>query len=464
MFKIINSHSLLIFVISLSFLMEAVDGTIINTSIPAISYSLSVDPVNLKIALISYFLSLAIFIPISGWLADKFGSKHIFITALCVFTLGSLWCGFAHNLTWLVIARFVQGIGGALGLPVGRLIIFRTFGKERLIPMMNRIITFAALGMMLGPIIGGFITHHFSWHWIFWVNVPLGCMAIVLAHFCIQDNERHAAPAIDYLGFVLFGAGLGSFTFGLSALSETRFSSSIGLGIITLSFLMLMAYTQHSKHRRHPIVKVELLKLRTFKVSVIGHLISRLGFGGIPFLLPLLLQIGLGYPAEQSGMLLAPTAIGVMLSKPLYLPLLRIHGYKRLLIANTFLVGLSIWTFIIINATTPIYLISFLTFFYGFVIALQYGLMNSLAYADIAPENLSAASSILGTIQQISQSFSVAVSALLIRFFSFFYSDNVTHCPIIFQSTFFTIGLITLISCVFYTQLKPGDGQQMIVT
>jgi len=463
MFKIINSHTLLTFVISLSFLMEAVDSTIINTSIPAISHSLSVEPVDLKIALISYFLSLAIFIPISGWLADKFGSKHIFITALCIFTLGSLWCGFAHNLIELVVARFVQGLGGALGLPVGRLIIFRTFGKERLIPMMNRVVTVGALGMMLGPIIGGFITHHFSWHWIFWVNIPLGCLAIILAYVCIQDNDRHKVPPIDGLGFVLFGVGLAGSTFGLSALSETTFSSLVGLGIIALSVFMLMAYIRHSKHRQHPIVKIELLKLRTFKVSVVGNLISRLGFGGVPFLLPLLLQIGLGYPAEESGMLLAPTAIGVVISKPLYLPLLRIYGYKRLLIANTFLVGLSVWAFITINATTPIYVIGVLTFFYGFIVAMQYGLMNSLAYADIAPEHLSAASSILGTIQQMSQSFSVAVSALLIRFFSLIYSDNLTHHPIIFQSTFFIIGLITSLSCLFYMQLKPGDGQQMIV-
>ena len=443
--------------------MEAVDSTIINTSIPAISHSLSVEPVDLKIALISYFLSLAIFIPISGWLADKFGSKHIFITALCIFTLGSLWCGFAHNLIELVVARFVQGLGGALGLPVGRLIIFRTFGKERLIPMMNRVVTVGALGMMLGPIIGGFITHHFSWHWIFWVNIPLGCLAIILAYVCIQDNDRHKVPPIDGLGFVLFGVGLAGSTFGLSALSETTFSSLVGLGIIALSVFMLMAYIRHSKHRQHPIVKIELLKLRTFKVSVVGNLISRLGFGGVPFLLPLLLQIGLGYPAEESGMLLAPTAIGVVISKPLYLPLLRIYGYKRLLIANTFLVGLSVWAFITINATTPIYVIGVLTFFYGFIVAMQYGLMNSLAYADIAPEHLSAASSILGTIQQMSQSFSVAVSALLIRFFSLIYSDNLTHHPIIFQSTFFIIGLITSLSCLFYMQLKPGDGQQMIV-
>jgi EmrB/QacA subfamily drug resistance transporter len=461
--KKINTERMLPFVISLSFLMEAVDTTVINTSIPTIAQSLSVEPIDLKMALISYFLSLAIFIPISGWLADKFGSKHIFITALSTFTLGSLWCGFSHNLTELVIARFIQGLGGALGLPVGRLILFRTFGKEQLIPMMNRVVTVGALGMMLGPVIGGFITHHVSWHWIFWVNIPVGLLAIILANYWIKDNQRHTAPPIDYLGFILFGGGLAGCILGFSTLSETTLNSSIGLGIIALSVLLLAVYIKHSKYQRYPIVKIELLKLTTFNVSVIGNLISRLGFGGIPFLLPLLLQIGLGYSSELSGMLLAPTAIGVVIAKPLYLPLLRRYGYKRLLIGNTFLVGLSVWSFIMINADKSLYTIGLLTFLYGFIVALQYGLMNSLAYADITPENLSAASSIMGTTQQISQSLGVAVSALLIQFFSKMYSDHLIHKPIIFQSTLFAVGVITLFSCFIFRQLKHDDGQQMIV-
>ena len=463
MFKPFSTERMLPFVVSLSFLMEAVDSTIINTSIPAISKSLSVEPVDLKIALISYLLSLAIFIPISGWLSDKFGSKRIFITALCIFTLGSLWCGFAHNLWELVVARFVQGLGGALNLPVGRLIILRFFGRQHIIQMMNRIVTVGALGMMLGPVIGGFITHYFAWHWIFWVNIPIGLFAILLAHYWIEDNVQQRVPDIDRLGFVLFGTGLAGAIFGLSALSESSMNDFMGIGIIALSVLLLIAYIRHSKHRPHPIVKVELLKLRTFKVSVAGNLISRLGFGGVPFLLPLLLQIGLGYPAEISGLLLAPTAVGVVVAKPLYLPLLRSFGYKRVLIVNTFLVALSAWTFILINSSTPVYMIGLLTFLYGFIVAMQYGLMNSLAYADITPENLSAASSIMGTIQQIAQSLGVAVSALLIRFFSFFYSNHVMLKPIVFHITFFAIGFITLLSTFIFLQLKPGDGQQMIV-
>jgi EmrB/QacA subfamily drug resistance transporter len=463
MFKRLGTQRMLPFVVSLSFFMEAVDSTIINTSIPAMSKSLMVEPIDLKIALISYLLSLAIFIPISGWLADKYGSKKVFISALCIFTLGSLWCGFAHNLIELVIARFIQGLGGALNLPIGRLIILRVFGRQQLIPMMNRIVTLGALGMMLGPVIGGFITHYFSWHWIFWVNIPVGLIAIMLATHWIEHQAPHHPPPIDRLGFVLFGTGLAGSTFGLSALSESSLDDSLALGIITISILLLLAYARHSKHHPHPIVKVQLFKHRTFKVSVVGNLISRLGFGGVPFLLPLLLQIALGFAPEVSGLLLAPTAIGVVLAKPMYLPLLRLYGYKRILLANTVFVAMSMWSFIFINHATPLYVIALLTFVYGFIVAMQYGLMNSLAYADIPPDYLSSASSIMGTTQQIAQSLGVAVSALLLRLVLFFYSNPSTLTPLIFQYTFFTVGLITLMSSFIFLELQERDGQDMII-
>ena len=463
MLKSFVPQKMLPFIVSLSFFMEAVDTTILNTAIPAISQSLLVDPVDLKIALISYLLSLAIFIPISGWLADRFGAKRIFITALCVFTLGSFGCGLAQNLTHLVIARFIQGLGGALGLPVGRLLIIRAVGRENLISTMNHVVTVGSLGMMLGPVIGGVITHYFSWHWIFWVNIPVGFMAIFLANNGIKDNECQAVPPLDKFGFLLFGMALALFTFGLSALSETTFSSWVSLVIIGCAMVLFVAYQRHSRGIAYPIVKTDLLTLRTFKVSVVGNLISRLGFGGVPFLVPLLLQIGLGYPSEISGFLLAPIAIGVLISKHFYLPLLRRYGYRRLLIINTFLAGCSIWTFMMINASTSLYAIGGITFLYGCIISVQYGLMNSLAYADISTEKLSAATSIMGTIQQIAQSLGVAVSAVLIRYFILLYSEDSTLNPTVFHATFFSVGLITLLSSLVFFQLKPEDGQQMII-
>jgi len=457
-----NSHVMIPFIISLAFFMEAVDSTILNTAIPAISRSLVVDPVDLKVALISYLLSLAIFIPISGWLADKFGAKKTFISALAIFTLSSLWCGFSDNLIELMIARFVQGFGSAFGMPVGRLILMRVFGRENLINTMSRVIIFGALGMMLGPMIGGFITHNFSWHWIFWVNIPVGISAILLSAYWLPITPPKKMPKLDKVGFVLFGSALAGFTFGLSALSQSTLTNSLATNIILVSIILFAVYFLHSKKQKNPIVKTDLFYLRTFQISLVGNLISRLGFGGIPFLIPLLLQVGLGFSAQLSGVLLAPTAIGLLFIKPFALPLLRKLGYRKLLILNTIFAGLSIWSFMLINVNTAIYVIASLTFMYGFILSLQYSAMNSLAYADIPGESLSSATSIMGTLQQLSQSFGVAISALFIRLFS--NADSIHHTLTLktFHYTFFAIGSFTLISTLVFFRLKNNDGEQMI--
>ena len=236
----------------------------------------------------------------------------------------------------------------------------------------------------------------------------------------------------------------------------------MSLCILLVSVILLIVYVWHSHNKAHPIVKTDLLRIRTFQISVLGNLISRLGFGGVPFLVPLLLQIGLGFSAELSGMLLAPTAIGILLAKNFSLPLLRFLGYKRLMILNTVFSGLSIWAFTLVGAHTSIYIIGFLTFLYGFLLSLQYSSMNSLGYADISPEQLSAATSILGTLQQIAQSFGVAVSAIFIRLFSLFSSENLVLTPTIFHYTFFAIGFFTMLSALIFIRLKGDDGQQMI--
>lgn len=449
------------FIISLALFMEAVDATILNTAIPAMSHSLQVNPVDLKIALISYLLSLAIFIPISGWIADKFGIKRVFMSALIIFTLSSTWCGFAHDLTELVLARTLQGIGGSLMLPVGRLILVRTFLRHELIATMSRVIMVAALGLMLGPVLGGFITHYFSWHWIFWVNIPFGLFTLLMVWYWFENTAPKKMPPLDKLGFIFFGAGLAGLTFGLSALSESTIPDWVALFIFVSAIFSLIAYFLHSRKRPHPIVKTELFKSRTFRISVFGNLTSRLGFGGVPFLLPLLLQIGLGFSAQLSGMLLAPTALGIVLIKPFILPLLRFFGYKRLLILNTILVGFSLLLFEIVNITTSIYSIACLTFLFGFLISLQYSSMNSLAYADVAQENLGAATSVMSTMQQLAQSFGVAVSALLIRFFSPISPSGFLLNTTVLHHTFIAMGIITFFSTLIFIQLKPEDGEQM---
>ncbi len=449
------------FIISFAFFMEALDTTIINTAIPAMAHTLQVNPVDLKIALISYLLSLAVFIPISGWVADKIGAKRILIIALSIFSIASLWCGFSHSLLELVVARTLQGLGGAMMMPVGRLILVRTFARTELITTMSRVVIVGALGVMLGPVLGGLITHYFSWHWIFWVNIPVGLFTIFLAGLLLPSYPSKKMPPLDKLGFVLFGSSLAGLTLGLSIFSESGEHTNIAICILLIAVSLLIFYSLHSYRKKHPIVKVELFRQRTFQVAVLGNLFSRLGFGGIPFLLPLLFQIALGYPAQVSGLLLAPIALGILLIKSMTLRLMRLLGYKKLLVINTFLVGLGLCSFTLITKTTPLYVIAFLTFVYGFLTSTQYSGMNSLAYIDISEDHLGDATSIMSTLQQLSQSFGVAVGALLLRYFSHATNSFILTISV-FHHTFIALGVITLFSVFIFIRLKPHDGDQMI--
>jgi EmrB/QacA subfamily drug resistance transporter len=454
--------NMILLIVSFAMFMEAIDGTVINTAIPAISNSMNVDPIDLKLALISYLLSLAIFIPISGWIADKFGAKKVFIMAVCVFTLSSMWCGYARTLPELVVARIVQGLGGSLTLPVGRLIIMRVCERHEYIQKMSLVVIVSSVGLMLGPVIGGIITHQFSWPWIFWVNIPMGIFTVLMALFFLPEFEKRPTPKLDKLGFVLFGCALAALTFGLSALSESGMQNSNAIMTIVFAFLLLIFYGWHSRKKAHPIVKIDLLRYRTFRISVVGNILARTAFGGVPFLVPMMLQIGLGYSAQTSGLLLAPIALGVMFAKPLSLPTLRYLGYKKLLLINTFLVSFSLWTFSTISINTSIYVISSLTFMYGFLIALQYTAMNSLAYAKIAADEMSSATSIMSTIQQLAQSFGVAVAALFLRFFSASLTGEMTLTTKIFHESLIAMGLLTLFSVLIFMNLKQDDGHELI--
>jgi len=454
--------SLTQFIVALAIFMEALDSTIINTAIPKMAQSLNVFPIDLKLALISYLVTLAIFIPISGWMADKFGIKKVFICAIIIFTLSSFWCGFTNNLIQLVIARCIQGIGGSFTVPLGRLIMLRTFGRRELVNKMGVVIMVASVGMMLGPLLGGMITEHFSWRWIFWVNIPVGIFNSILAYFILSKSQPKSVPRLDKKGFVYFGGGLAAMTIGMTMLSESEIKNTFAFGMIAFSVFLIACYFIHSRHQPHPIVRIGLFRARTFQVSMIGNIVSRVGFGGVPFLLPLLLQIILGFSPQVSGFLLAPTAVGVFLMKPFSVYFLRLMGYKKLLVFNTFLVACMLWGFSSVNHDTAKYVIALMTFVYGFLTAMQFSGMNSLAYAKIVPDDLSAATSIVSTIQQLAQSFGVAIAALFLRFFIPYFSTSHDLGLQAFHLTFIAMSFMTFLSLLIFLRLQPHDGRELI--
>jgi EmrB/QacA subfamily drug resistance transporter len=452
---------MVLLIVALAMFMEAVDTTVINTAIPMMAQSLMVNPIDLKLALISYLLSLAIFIPISGYLADKYGAKKVFMIAVAVFTLSSILCGMTSNLTQLVVARMFQGLGGSLTLPVGRLIIVRMCERHELISKMTTVVMVAAIGMMLGPLIGGVITYHFSWRWIFWVNAPIGVLIMGLSFYLLPKMPKKSTHKLDKLGFILFGSSLALLTLGLSLFSESSVPSLYSIMMVFIALLLMVSYQLHSRKIKHPIVNIQLLKIRTFNLSVWGNLIARMGFGGAPFLLPLFFQIGLGYSPQLSGLLMAPIALGVLVIKPFALRILRALGYKKLLTLNTVLISGSLASFAWITPSTGLYLIGGSTFVYGFLIAMQYTAMNSLAYANIGEEQMSAATSIMSTVQQLALSFGVAIAAIIIKVLS--YQMTIVGLSIrLFHCTFLMTSLLTLSAAFVFIKLKQEDGHELI--
>lgn len=453
-----KKRPIVIVIIAFVMFMDTVDTTILNTALPSMAQSFHINVLDIKLALISYLISLAIFMPISGWIADRFGAKRAFMFGMTVFTLSSLWCGFTDNLMHLIIGRFFQGMGGSLTTPIGRLILMRSFKKNQIVEKMSDVLLVASLGSIVGPLLGGWITSHFSYRWIFWINIPIGMLNIYLCHrFLPNDIQRKTHP-LDTLGFFLFGLGLALSTFGMSAITESRFDNSIAIICILTAALFLILYIWHSYGRPHQIINIHLLEIRTFRIAMLGNLLYRFSFGGLPFILTTLLQINLGFSPQLSGLLLVPLAIGTMIAKPLTVSLPHRFGYKRLLIVNSCMLGLSLSYFGFIHLESNLSFIVFCTFSYGFFASFQFSAMNSLAFANVPDEEMSAATSLMSTIQQVSQSVGVAIGAIMLHLFSHHLSLTVES----FQNTFFLMGGLSALSATLFLLLQRADGHELI--
>lgn len=453
---------LLPWLVAVAFFMQALDTTILNTAVPAIAKALAVTPLNMKAVLASYTLSLAVFIPISGWMADRFGTRRVFASAIGIFTLGSLLCGLSNNIHVLVACRVLQGCGGAMMVPVGRLTLVRTFAKSELLRAMSFVAIPSLLGPMLGPIAGGLIVGYLHWRIIFFINVPIGLLGLYVIYRHLPDYWEKDTHPLDVPGLILFGSGIGLLSYVLEVFGEHTLGWPAIAGLLALSIVLLTAYGLRATHTPFPLLRLILFRIRTFRAAVSGSFFTRLGIGGIPFLFPLLYQVGLGFTPVQSGLLMMPQALAAMSLKVAMPHILRFLGYRRVLVSNTVILGLLVMLFATIGTGTPVWLIVVQLFVYGFFTSLQYTSMNTLAYADVNAEQASGASTIASTTQQMAISFGVAVSSLAAAFFipdrSRAAAPEMIHG---IHEAFLALGGWTILSTLVFRGLKTDDGNNV---
>jgi EmrB/QacA subfamily drug resistance transporter len=444
--------------VAVAFFMESLDTTILNTAVPAISAALGVAPLSMKAVLASYTLSLAVFIPISGWMADRFGTRRVFASAIGIFTLGSFLCGISSNIHLLVACRILQGCGGSMMVPVGRLTLVRSFAKSELLRTMSFVSIPALVAPMLGPIAGGLIVGYLHWRFIFFLNIPIGLVGLILVYLHLPDFREENVHPLDLVGLILFGSGIGLLSYVLEIFGEHTLSAAEMSGLLAVSLALLTGYGIHSRTLEFPLLEIRLFAIRTFRAAVSGSFFTRLGIGGVPFLLPLLYQVGLGFTPIQSGLLVMPQALAAMSMKPIMPKLLRTVGYRGVLISNTLVLGVLLMAFATIGLRTPIWLIVLQAFLYGAFTSLQYTSMNTLVYSDITEHDASSASSIASTMQQMSISFGVAIAGLATAFFIPSSHSNPAEMIHGIHKALIAMGVLTIISTIVFRSLKSGDG------
>src|SRR5579871_3135397 len=402
-------------IVAVSLFMENMDSTVIATSLPAIARDIGTDPLALKLAVTSYLLSLAIFIPASGWTADRFGARNVFRLAIAVFVLGSIGCALSQSLEEFVIARIFQGIGGAMMTPVGRLIVVRAIDKEALLNAMSLLTIPALIGPICGPPLGGFITTYASWHWIFIINVPIGLVGIALATRFIPDIRTEYPYPFDLIGFILSALGIGGLAFGLSVLGLAFLPDWVVGALLGVGAVCSLAYVYYAQRATAPILDLKLLKLPTFRASIFGGFMFRLGIGALPFLLPLLLQIGFNLTPFESGLITFTAAVGAIFMKAAVATILRHFGYRPVLVYNCLISAAFLAACATFRPGMPFAAMIAILLAGGFFRSLQFTAVNTIAYAEIEPSLMSRATTLTAVGQQLALSTGVAVGALVVE-------------------------------------------------
>jgi len=447
-------------VVASALFMENTDATVIATSLPAMAADLGQDPVILKLAFTTYLLALTVFIPVSGWCADRFGARNVFRAAIAVFTLGSIACGLSTSLEGLIAARFLQGVGGAMMVPVGRLIILRTVAKSEIVGALAMLTIPALMGPLLGPPIGGFITTYFHWRWIFWINVPVGILGMVLATLHMPDIREEGMPPLDALGFLLSGLGLSALVFGATVFGRDVLPAHGAPVLIAIGLVLTSLYVLHASRSANPILDLDLLKVATFRSGVMGGSLFRIGVGAIPFLLPLMLQLGFKLTPFQSGSLTCAAALGALTMKFTAARILKRFGFRSVLLFNAVVSAATLAVQGLFTPQTPHLLILALLLAGGFFRSLQFTSLNALSYSDIPAREMGSATSLYTVAQQLSLAVGVVCAASVLEFAQYLRGDLVLSVTD-FAYAFFAVAFISALSVFSHLKLAPDAGSEV---
>ena len=457
--RLARTERMLLWLVALGFFMQTLDATIVNTALPAMARSLGESPLRMQSVVVAYSLTMAMLIPATGWLADRFGTRRVYIGAIVLFVLGSVLCALAPDLNLLVAARVVQGAGGAMLLPVGRLVVLRTIPRERFLQAMSFVAIPGLVGPLLGPTLGGWLVEVASWHWIFLINVPVGIIGVLATLRFMPMPAPVAFKRFDLAGYVLLAFGMVAVSLALDGLSGLGLRQASVLFLMIFGLASLTAYWLHALRRPDPLFSPQLFRVGSLRIGLLGNLFSRLGSACMPFLIPLLLQVTMGYSPVEAGMMMLPVALASMSMKRVTTPLIVRHGYRRVLVVNTLLVGLTMAGFGLVSPGQPLALTVLLLALFGAVNSMQFTAMNTLTLKDLEPGTASSGNSLLSMVQMLAMGMGVAAAGAVLAAFTAFFGTGGAQTLQAFRASFGCMALITMASAVIFWQLAPEDSR-----
>jgi EmrB/QacA subfamily drug resistance transporter len=458
----VSRHSLLLGIVAAAFFMQNLDGTVITTALPQMAVTFDTTPIHLSIGITAYILSLAVFIPVSGWFSDRFGARIIFGTAIAVFTLGSVLCGLCNGVTEFALCRVFQGLGGAMMVPVGRLVLFRAVGKGGLVQALSTMSMASMIGPVLGPPVGGFITTYASWRWIFFFNLPIGLVGAVLVFFFIENYREENSPAFDWIGFIFTSVSIATLVLDCDLVVQPDVPASITAGLFVLSLASGAFAAWYMLRRAEPILDLSLLRIPSFFTGVAVGALFRIGGGGVGYLMAIMLQVNMGMSAFASGSITLAGALSSLTMKAAIPPALRRWGFRTVLIGNGFISAGAVAACALITESTPGVIVFLILLIGGFFRSLQFTSLTTLAYADIPNERTSAATSFSSMMQQINNGLGVALAAVLLHVMQLFHTEASQTVSIVDIRTVFVImSIVALSGCIFYVRLPPDAGAEV---